>query len=157
MAKKSRQAYKQAPWRRQIQSIGLSLLPVVTIAVIVSLYLVISAQAAEAGLEIMNLHYEEEEILRSIANLRTKLAWTTSYTQMHKRAEKLGLEDSPAGEIYYMSIDGYKGKNAVLISPPPGKEDRISTFIEESYNESLSEWFLETFFLSEVRSDGGGS
>ena len=109
MARKSKQAYKQAPWRRQIQSIGLSLLPVVAIAVIISLYLIISAQAATAGLRIMNLHYEEEEILRTIANQRTQLAWITSYSQMQNRAEKMGYEAAPESNVHYMTIAGYQG------------------------------------------------
>ena len=92
MAKKSKQAYKQAPWRRQIQSIGLSLLPVVAIADCYHLYLVVSAQAAAAGLQIMNLHYDEEEILRTNCQpAHQTWRWITSYTEMQKRAEKLGL------------------------------------------------------------------
>ena len=75
MAKKSKQAYKQAPWRRQIQSVGMSLLPVIALVALISIYLIISAQSASAGLEIMDMHYEEEEILppdELIANYQQK-------------------------------------------------------------------------------------
>ena len=47
----------------------------------------------------MNLHFDEEEILRNIANQRTQLAWVTSYTQMQKRAEKLGFEPGSEAAI----------------------------------------------------------
>jgi len=157
MAKKSKQAYKQAPWRRQIQSIGLSLLPVVVITVIISLYLIISAQAASAGLQIMNLHYEEEEILRKIANQRTQLAWITSFSQMNKRAEKMGYEAAPESNIHYMTIEGYQGRNAVLIAPPPGIETESALFVNELYNQSLSNWFLDTFFTASSKGSGGDS
>ncbi len=148
MARKSKQAYKQAPWRRQIQSIGLSLLPVVAIAVIISLYLIISGQAAAAGLRIMNLHYEEEEILRTIANQRTKLGWITSYSQMQKRAEKMGFEAVSEINVHYITIAGYQGHNAVLIAPPPGIENESALLVNELYNQSLSNWFLDTFFIA---------
>jgi hypothetical protein len=148
MARKSKQAYKQAPWRRQIQSIGLSLLPVVAIAVIISLYLIISAQAAAAGLQTMDLHYDEEEILRRIANQRTQLAWITSYSQMQKRAERMGYEAAPESNVHYITIAGYQGQNAVLIAPPPGTENESASFVNELYNQSLSNWFLDTFFIA---------
>ncbi len=157
MARKSKQAYKQAPWRRQIQSIGLSLLPVVAIAIIISLYLIISAQAAAAGLHIMNLHYDEEEILRVIANRRTQLAWITSYSQMQKRAEILGYEVASESNVHFIIIEGYQGQNAVLIAPPPGFENKSASFINELYNQSLSNWFLDTFFISSSSNTGRGS
>ncbi len=157
MAKKSKQAYKQAPWRRQIQSIGLSLLPVVAIAIFIMLYLVISAQAANAGLQIMNLHYDEEEILRKIANQRTQLGWTTSYSQMQKRAEKLGYELSPDSNIHYMTIPGYQGKNALLVAPPPSVENESAPFVNDLYNESLANWFVDTLFISSQNYGGDDS
>ena len=157
MAKKSKQAYKQAPWRRQVQSIGLSLLPVVIIAVFIMLYLVVSAQAATAGLQIMNLHYDEEEILRKIANQRTQLGWITSYSQMQKRAEKLGYEPSLDSNIHYMTISGYQGQNAVLIAPPPGIENESAPLVNDLYNESLANWFVDTFFTSSQNNGGDNS
>jgi len=157
MARKSKQAYKQAPWRRQIQSIGLSLLPVVAIAVIISLYLIISAQAATAGLRIMNLHYEEEEILRTIANQRTQLAWITSYSQMQNRAEKMGYEAAPESNVHYMTIAGYQGQNSALIAPLPGIENESALLVNELYNQSLSNWVLDTFFIASSNSIGGDS
>lgn len=157
MAKKSKQAYKQAPWRRQIQSIGLSLLPVVSIAVIISLYLIISGQAAAAGLRIMNLHYEEEDILRTIANQRTQLAWITSYSQMQKRAEKMGYEAASELNVHYITIEGYQGQNAVLIAPPPGIDNESVLLVNELYNQSLSNWFLDTFFIASSNGVGGDS
>ena len=157
MAKKSKHAYKQAPWRRQIQSIGLSLLPVVSIAVFIMLYLVIGAQAAAAGLEIMNLHFEEEEILRNIANQRTRLAHVTSYSSMQAKAEKLGFIPVPESSIYYMAIPGYQGKNAVLIAPPPDTKNESYFLVNNLYNESLANWFVQTFFIAPQNSTGAGS
>jgi hypothetical protein len=157
MAKKRKQAYKQAPWRRQIQSIGLSLLPVISIAVFIMLYLIIGAQAAAAGLEIMNLHFEEEEILRKIANQRTQLAQVTSYTTMQEKAEKLGFIPVLESDIYYMAIPGYQGKNAVLIAPPPDTKNDSVLLVNDLYNESLANWFVQTFFIASQTTTGVGS
>jgi hypothetical protein len=148
MAKKSKQAYKQAPWRRQIQTVGMSLLPVIALVVVVSIYLIISAQSASAGLEIMDMHYEEEEVLRIIANQRTELAWKTSYTEMVKRAEEIGYESAPSESVHFMAIPGYTGQNPVLLAPPPGSENTLGPLVNEYYQQSLWDWIYNTFLTS---------
>ncbi len=54
-----KQAYRQAPWRLQMQSIGFYLLPVIAIALTTIIYLNISAQAATAGLHVRDMRIEE--------------------------------------------------------------------------------------------------
>ena len=145
MAKKRKHAYKQAPWRRQLRSMGLFILPIVAIAIVVSLHLIVSARSASAGLQIMDMHYEEEEILRKIANQRIELAWISSYGQMQKRAEKLGFEILPQESSHYMVINGYQGQEAVLLAPPPGSEQSPAPLVNEFYQQSLLDWFINTF------------
>ena len=148
MARKTKQAYKQAPWRRQLQSVGFSLGLVVSILAVLSIYLIISAQAASAGLQIMDMHYEEEEILRVIANERTELAWNTSYTQMQKRAEKAGFQVATVDNVHYMVIPGYQGQSPVLLAPPPGTENTLGPVVNEYYQQSLWDWFYGTFLTT---------
>ena len=154
MAKKTKHAYQQAPWRRQLQSLGFSLLPVIAIGIISSLYLVFSAQAAAAGLQIMDMHYEEEEILRTIANQRSQLAWITSYTEMQKRAVKAGYDVPQSENIHFMTITGYSGREAILLAPPPGTEDLRAPLANAFYQESLADWFFETFLINQSTNGG---
>jgi len=155
MAKKRKQAYRQAPWRRQLRSLGLSLLPVIAIAIVTALHLVISARSAAAGLQIMEMHYDEEEILRKIANQRTDLAWITSYREMQKRAKKLGYSKISPENLHYFPIPGYKGKSGALIAPPPGIEPKRVPLINDFYQESLWDWVSGTFL--KVRTTPAGS
>jgi len=82
MAKNLIQAYRQAPWRTQIQWIGLFLLGLVGIVLMTGLWLSITAQATAAGVEIQNLEYEREDIQRKIADLKTQYAYLTSAAVM---------------------------------------------------------------------------
>ena len=145
MAKKRKHAYKQAPWRRQLRSMGLFILPIIAIALVVSLHLTVSARSASAGLQIMDMHYEEEEILRKIANQRIELAWASPYGQMQKSAEKLGFDVLPQESFHYMVINGYQGQEAVLIAPPPGSNQSPAPLVNEFYRQSLLDWFINTF------------
>ena len=155
MARKQKSAYQQAPWRRQLQTIGLSLLPIIVIAMMISIHLVIGAQSAAAGLQIMDMHYEEEDILRTIANQRTRLAWMTSYSEMQKRAGKLGFEKIPAEDYRYMVIAGYQGADAILLADPPGSENIRVPVINEYYQQSLWDWLLDTLMVAYPKVSSG--
>ena len=147
MARKQKSAYRQAPWRRQLQAIGLSILPIVAVAVTIATYLAIGAQSAAAGLQIMDMHYEEEEILRIIANHRTRLAWMTSFSEMHKRAERLGFEKIIPENMHFMIIKGYQGAETILLADPPGLDNTHSSTNNEFYQQSLWEWLLNTLMI----------
>jgi hypothetical protein len=156
MAKKRKQAYKQAPWRRQLRSVGMSLMPIIALAVVISIYLIISAEAAAAGLEIMDMHYEEEEILRVIANHRTKLAWKTSYSEMKERAEEAGYAAAPEEAIHFMVIPGYQGQNTALLAVMPESKNTLGSIVNEYYQESLWDWVYSTFLSTPAESGGEG-
>ena len=155
MTKKFKQAYQQAPWRRQLRSFGLSVLHVIAIGMVIALYLVVSAQSAAAGLQIMEMHYDEEEILRQIANQRTELGWMTSYKEMQKRAKKMGYDLPPAESVHFTTIPGYQGQGAALIAPPPGTEAKGAPLVNEFYQQSLWDWFLNTFLVDSPAVPGG--
>ena len=154
MAKKRKQAYKQTPWRRQLRSVGMSLMPIIALAVVVSIYLIISAEAASAGLEIMDMHYEEEEIVRIIANHRTELAWKTSYSEMKERAEEDGFEPAAEDAIHFMVIPGYQGQNTALLAVMPESENTLGPIVNEYYQQSLWDWIYGTFLTTSTETIG---
>ena len=67
-------AYRQAPWRIQRQWLGGFLLGVLAIAMVSSLYLDITAQAAISGREIQGLTSDISSIEQGNADLQTRLA-----------------------------------------------------------------------------------
>jgi hypothetical protein len=149
-----KQAYRQAPWRLQLQSIGIYLLPVIAIALITIIYLNISAQAATAGLHVRDMRIEEETLQRSIANQRTRLAWLTSYPIMSQRANSLGYNLVNPENTTYIVIPGYSGRQIVLMAPPPGSG--ISKALSDPrYQESLWDWLSDTFIGRQNISSGG--
>lgn len=150
-----KQAYKQAPWRSQLRSIGFYLLPVFAIAMVTIIYLNISAQAATAGLKIRNLREEEEIIQRSIANQRTQFAWLTSFEIMQRRAESLGYVLMDPNAATYMIMPGYQGRETILMAPLPGEGTIVPTAADPRFQQSLWDWFLSTFVSSSVQYQGG--
>ncbi len=137
------QAYKQAPWRKQLQWSGTFLLVLVMGVLVAGLYLNISARAATAGLEIQSLEYSKEESTRNMADLRNQLAFLTSEAQMAKRAEALGFRRKNASDPVYLVIPGYTGRKLALLAPPPSLDMINQPIIKPAYTLSLWEWLYQ--------------
>ncbi len=86
------QAFKQAPWRNQVQFAGLFLLALVVVILVASVYLSISGRAAAAGLSAYNLNLERQDLERAIADRKAQIAILTSSNVMESRAKELGFE-----------------------------------------------------------------
>ena len=150
MAKKLVQAYKQTPRRKQIQKLGLYVLPVITIGTVFALYLIFSAQAAAAGLEIQSYVDTREELQRIIANENTQLAWLISHTNMSKRAEKLEYEQISEDTVAYMVLPSYPGRTIKITAPIPGAENSSDVLFNSAYQESLWDLVQNLLFSTDT-------
>lgn len=137
------QAYKQAPWRVQLQWIGLFLLGLVLIAAVAGLYLNISAQAATAGRNIQFLESNIDDLNNEIAELTTKLARLTVTSKMKARAEELGFKLIDPKEAVYLEIPGYNPHADLVLAPARVNIIPQSPMVQSSYKISLWDWFVE--------------
>lgn len=146
------QAYKQAPWRVQLQWIGALLLVLVIGMLISGVYLYLSAEATAAGTEIRELELEREALQIRIADLNTQLAHIRSASYMEKRAEDLGYRKATKEDIVFVFVPGYSGREVVFLAPPPGNDSVNASIIKPAYRQSLWEWLYQgTFSLIESR------
>src|SRR3989304_6574777 len=135
---KFKQTYSETPWRKQVRNIVSILLVVVSVAIIAYIYLNVTAQSAAIGREIqgMQIRYGRlpqidaepededpyvpiEEVEQRIAVLKSDLANLTSYDMLEARAKDLGMEPVNPHEIFYLEVPGYRGKQPVVMAPPP--------------------------------------
>ncbi|HNT55594.1 MAG TPA: hypothetical protein PKG95_12825 [Anaerolineaceae bacterium] len=146
MAKNLIQAYRQAPWRTQIQWIGLFLLGLVGIVLMTGLWLSITAQATAAGVEIQNLEYEREDIQRKIADLKTQYAYLTSAAVMEERAAALGYIRADMKQAVYVIVPGYTGRQPEILALPITFEADKVDIIKPVYTQSLWDILFRTQF-----------
>ncbi len=137
------QAYKQAPWRTQLQWMGLFLLGLVLVSAITGLYLNISAQAATAGRKIQSLENDIDEINNKIAERTAELASIRSAKNMLARAEELGFSLMDAKQAVYLEVPGYDPNPDLELAPPRVNVISESPIIRSSYKSSLWDWFVE--------------
>lgn len=135
------QAYSQAPWRKQLQLIGLFLLLVVFVGLVAGMYLNVTARAATIGREIFELQRDLDRVERENENLRSQLAALTSTEQMALRARALGFVPVAPDEAVYLVIPGYVARQPVTLAPP--REPMVMGWqAPPGYSESIFEWLV---------------
>lgn len=150
------QAFRQAPWRSQIQFVGLFLLVLVGVLLIASVYLTISGQAASAGLNAYNLNYQRRNLERTIADSKAQLALITSSSVMEKRAKAMGFTPADPDNVVYVVVPGYTGKQTAILAPPPGIAEQQGPVVKSVYRQSLWDWLFQG--INRLSSSvGGGS
>ena len=140
------QAYSQAPWRKQLQWIGLFMLALVLIAVVAGIYLSVSAQASSSGREIQIMYSEMEDIRRNIEDLESQIAFLTSNSEMEKRAGELGFIQVSSEDIFYILVPGYSKPTQVEIAGSPGITLPTVQTVAPEYTQSLFDWLQERVF-----------
>lgn len=138
------QAYRQAPWRVELQQIGFFLLVLVTAALFAGLYLYVSAETAAAGVKIQSLELDREILQRQIASLNTQLAFQTSARVMENRALEMGFEQFNADNADYIIVPSYAGRQTISMAFESGPKIVIQPLplIKPSYTQSLWDLFL---------------
>jgi cell division protein FtsL len=134
------QAYSQAPWRKQLQVLGLFSLILVFVALVAGIYLNVTARAGEVGRDIQAMQRKMDTVNTDIADLYSQLAFVTSTGEMEKRALSLGFTSVNPEETIYMVVPGYTGRQPVILGPSDSPSLASAPVLPEEYTESLFEW-----------------
>ena len=150
------QTYSQAPWRRQLQIIGLFSLVLVSIALVAGIYLNVSAKSAAVGRDIQAMQSDIEDLDREIEDLQSELATILSSSAMEARALQLGFAPLPAEQTVYLKIPGYVARQPVTLAPNSQRTVVSAPVLPAQYTESLFDWakrYLSSLpsLISEVR------
>jgi cell division protein FtsL len=140
------QAYSQAPWRKQLQLIGLFSLVVILGALVAGIYLNVTARAATTGRSIQDMRRSIERLKRSNADLQTQLALITSNAEMEKRALELGFSPIDPNQIQYLIVPGYHSRQPVISAPLASPALSSAPMASAEYGQSLFEWIRERVF-----------
>lgn len=132
---------RQAPWRVQLQWIGLFLLSLVLMAMVAGIYLNVTVRATLAGREVQSLQADITTNKRLNADMETNLAGLTSVEAMQPRAEALGFEPASLEDITYIVVPGYAGEMPVDLSLTKQVEPVVPTILP-AYRESWLDYFL---------------
>lgn len=147
MKKNLIQAYKQAPWRTQLQWVGIFLLVLVGVAVVAGVYLMISGRAAASGKRVQNLEAEVRAMEIEINDLRTQYAELSSARSLSERAEALNMTLLDPLEAIYIEVPGYVPPSQPALAPPPAVEEISTPVLLPEFTASLWDWMRLKIFI----------
>ncbi|MGI6251231.1 MAG: hypothetical protein ACOYKD_07735 [Anaerolineaceae bacterium] len=134
------QAYKQAPWRTQLQWIGTFLLVLVIVAAIAGIYLSISGRTAATGRRIQVLESDIEDLELKINDLSTQLAQESSAKTLYERLKESNMVEIDPLQALYIEVPGYQPRSALVMAPPPDVNTISSPTILPEFTSSLWDW-----------------
>jgi uncharacterized protein YpmS len=140
------QAYRQKPWRIQMQWVSrvLTILVIVVLAVVLNLNII--SRSAHAGVQVRILEAERERLQRTISGNRTTLAQLTSSTVMKQRAKELGYEPARKDQIEYIYLAGYLEKDSLPVDVPIQRNQQNNNLIKPVYTQSIWDWLFQGTF-----------
>ncbi len=153
------QAYRNAPWRKQLQFIGVFSGTIIFIAIIAGVYLNVTARAAALGREIQDIQDDKEILKRDIEDMNTSLAFLTTNKEMERRALEAGFVLIAPGTAEYYEFENYGGKQTTELAPL-ANQTTVNLFeLPREYTISLFEWIRETVYSIGVQTgvNSGGN
>jgi cell division protein FtsL len=137
-------AFKQAPWRKQTQSVAVLAVILLVMAVLGGLYLTVAARAGTAGRDLQFYEQSQDELIRSNDELRAQLAELRSVKRLVDRAHALGYDPVPPDAVEYLVVKNYPTPAAATPQPPAAAAQPAT----------LVDWLKVT--LSALLSSAGG-
>ncbi len=111
-------AFRQAPWRKQVQTVAVLSIALLIIAVIGGFYLAAASRAGTAGRDVQRLEGRKAELIQENDELRAKLAELRSITRLADRARALGFAPAQMEQVEYLPVKNYP-QPALVEAPPP--------------------------------------
>lgn len=134
------QTYRQAPWRKQLQILGLFSLLLVLIALVALFYLNVSARAAQAGRQIQEMQKKNEALDIEIEDMQSRLSMILSAEEMEQRALGMGFYLLDSEEVLYLKVHGYVEPRTVILAPASERVISSAPVMPYEYTESLFDW-----------------
>ena len=134
------QAYRQAPWRLQLQWVGIFLLVLVGFSTVAGIYLSISGRAASAGRQIQSLEGEISALRLEINDLNTQLAEISSEKSLSARLESSKMIEMDPLQALYVEVPGLPAEQSVVLAPPPSADEVSTPTILPEFTASLWDW-----------------
>lgn len=136
------QAFQQAPWRVQIQRLGLILLGLALFGLTAGLYLNITASSYAAGVDVQTYEERRDELQRSIADMQTQIASNVVSENIEKRARDLHFEVPNQDSLVYLVVPGFSGRQ-LEIKTSPAAQDVKHSLIKPAFTQSLWEFLMQ--------------
>jgi len=134
------QAYSNSPRRQKLQIIGGIFMAIVIAAVMLILYLVVSARVVSMGRQLQQAKDEIDQLVYLSVNYRNQIALLSRFEVMEKKAKDLGFRAPYPGEVFYVPVSGYGQFTQTHIEAAEDARPAVINVNLIEYHESLIDW-----------------
>lgn len=134
------QAYSNSPRRQKLQIIGSIFMTIVIVAVMLILYLVVSARVISIGRQLQQEKDEIDQLVYLNVNYRNQIAVLSRFEVMEEKAIELGFRPPYPGEVFYVPVSGYDQQIQPHIEKAGDGTPAVINVNLIGYHESLIDW-----------------
>ena len=134
------QAYSNSPRRQKLQIIGSIFMAIVIAAVMLILYLVVSARVVSIGRQLQQAKDEIDQMVYLSVNYRNQIALLSRFEVMEKKAKDLGFRAPYPGEVFYVPVSGYEQFTQTHVETVGDTRPAVINVNLVEYHESLIDW-----------------
>ncbi len=136
------QAYSNSPRRQKLQIIGSVFMVIVISAVMLILYLVVSARVVAMGRQVQVSKDQIDHLVYISVNYRNQIAEQTRFKVMERRALEMGYRAPYPGEVFYVPVPGYESEQVIrVVQQDPGTP--VVDVNRWEYHQGLLDWVGE--------------
>lgn len=143
MAQSLIQAYSNSPRRQKLQIIGSIFMVIVIAAVMLILYLIVSARAVSMGRQLQQAKDEIDQLVYEGVNYRNQIAQLSRFEVMEVKAKEIGFRAPYPGEVFYVPVPGYKQGPDTSVEIEQDTQPAVINVNLLEYHQSLIDWVGE--------------
>lgn len=134
------QAYSNSPRRQKLQIIGSIFMTIVIVAVMLILYLVVSARVISIGRQLQQEKDEIDKLVYLNVNYQNQISVLSRFEVMEEKAIELGFRPPYPGEVFYVPVSGYDQQIQPHIEEAGDGTPAVINVNLIGYHESLIDW-----------------
>ena len=158
-AQKIIQAYRNAPWRRQLQMLGGFGAFAVVVALVLLLNIWATSQAGAYGLQVQIYQATAQAREQSIEDKKIILADLTSTENLAQRAEEANYQPVDPNRIRYLEMEGYYPEQPLQLAPAPNAvhAETPDDGLPSEFTSSLIDWISQKIYELSQRAGSAGA
>lgn len=137
------QAYSNSPRRQKLQIVGSIFIAIVAAAVMLILYLVVSAQVVSMGRELQKAKDDIDQQVYLSVNYRNQIANLSRFEIMENKAKEMGFRPPYPGEVFYVPVAGYDQPAETYYSVQGDLHPEVINVNLIEYHQTLIDWVGE--------------
>ncbi len=134
------QAYSNSPRRQKLQIVGGIFMAIVSAAVMLILYLVMSSRVIFMGRQLQQAKTDIDHLIYLSVNYQNQIDRLSRFELMEARADELGFRPPYPGEVFYVPVAGLESAEKVVVVFQDDNPSAIINVNLPVYHQSLIEW-----------------